>query len=266
MGGNPENVRADEIRSLLSYVTPTAKDAALGKTTLYFDGEEVGSEGFQFECESEIFTDGSAYFNQLKEVAVASAAAVQQTKEGPWRVAVYVLAAEEPATAVTAEHAAIVLAAQFAIQGAEVVTDCQAVLQGFEKRYDMGYKDIHAGYWKQVVALGTTEKLSKVKARQDLKVLVYGTEKPWAVGNDRAYMSAKMAAHSAIDVKSADAYVEGQRKKAKSFVQLPKYWQLNRFQKSGGSGKTRRESDKGSRSVCRHTSSMPLDGKAVCQK
>jgi hypothetical protein len=130
---------------------------------LHCHGEEVGSEGFKFDCESEIFTDGSAYYNQLKEVAVASAAAVQKTKEGPWRVAVYVLAKEEPATAVTSEHAAIVLAAQFAMPGAHVVTDCQAVLQGFARKNGMGYKDIHAGYWKQVVELGTIGQVSKVK-------------------------------------------------------------------------------------------------------
>ena len=46
MGGNPENGTAEEIKTLLSFVNPTTNEEVLGKTTLFYDGEEVGSEGF----------------------------------------------------------------------------------------------------------------------------------------------------------------------------------------------------------------------------
>jgi len=120
--------------------------------TYRIEGKEVSQEDFSFQPEANIFVDGSGYYTQWKEIAIAGVAGIQ-IHNGICRLMQLSLPKEFPQQANTAEHIGL-LGASTHLKGnkAEVVSDCMGVVNGFTKHKQevLQYKGHNAGFWSQV--------------------------------------------------------------------------------------------------------------------
>ena len=108
---------------------PGKKEIPMG-IQCWRNGEMVDPEDFEFD-EGDVFTDGSAVGVGWDEVEECGAAAIQFDK-GQCHV-VRMRIGALPAAAVCAEHVGLLLAQRYSRAGTRVISDCQAVIQGFQK-------------------------------------------------------------------------------------------------------------------------------------
>ena len=194
---------------------PTKKEIPFG-IQCWVDGVESDPEGFAFE-EGDIYTDGSAPGTGWEEIEECGAAAVQWSR-GVWRV-VRMRIGAWPASAVMAEHIALILAQRFGVARSRVIADCQAVITGFNKwrtgrEAGLEYKNPYGGIWAQMTGLLAEKKMEvivtemvKVRAHQSLAQAEAAGEGHLHRGNDKADDEAGKAA-GAVDTKDRVAYIK----------------------------------------------------------
>jgi ribonuclease HI len=133
-----------------------------------------------------VYTDGSCKHVRDHHLAVAAAAAVQVTDAGTKSLQSAV-PIQAPRTAVYAEHLAMCLV-HLGVQDTpvEVVSDCQAIIQGFRAAHDWQHdpRNRFAHFWAQVAA--SIKAVHKVKAHCTPKEAAALGQMQWFAGNAKA--------------------------------------------------------------------------------
>ncbi len=145
----------------------------------------VDPEDFEFD-EGDVFTDGSAVGVGWDEVEECGAAAIQFDK-GQCHV-VRMRIGALPAAAVCAEHVGLLLAQRYSRAGTRVISDCQAVIQGFQKWRGGGgagleYRNPYGGKWAQMGAIEVERGLGQIVTAM-VKIKAHQTKEQAAANGD----------------------------------------------------------------------------------
>jgi hypothetical protein len=150
------------------------------------DGRPTDLHDFQLDPACLVYTDGSCKHVRDHQFAVARAAAVQVTSTGI-RSLQAAVRLKAPRTAVYAEHLAMRLV-HLGVHGTqvEVVTDCQAIVQGFHAAHDWQHDpgNRFAHFWAQVTS--SIPVVHKVKAHCTPKEAEAVGQMHWFTGNATA--------------------------------------------------------------------------------